>query len=86
MNKNVASTFLLLSALPLAHAGTRVMEPKDIPAIKSQGQELYLGLRKLGVSTEFVTYPREPHGFREPNHQVDKIERELAWFEKWGVK
>ena len=52
----------------------------------SQGQELYLGLRKLGVPTEFVTYPREPHGFREPNHQVDKIERELAWFAKWGVK
>ena len=51
-----------------------------------QGQELYLGLRKLGVPTEFVTYPREPHGFREPNHQVDKIERELAWFSKWGVK
>jgi dipeptidyl aminopeptidase/acylaminoacyl peptidase len=52
----------------------------------SQGQELYLALRKLGVPTEFVTYPREPHGFREPGHQVDKIERELAWFEKWGVK
>lgn len=52
----------------------------------SQGQELYLGLKKLGVPTEFVTYPREPHGFREPNHQVDKIERELAWFSKWGVK
>ncbi len=51
-----------------------------------QGQELYLGLKKLGVPTEFVTYPREPHGFREPNHQVDKIERELAWFAKWGVK
>ncbi|MBX7185599.1 MAG: S9 family peptidase [Vicinamibacteria bacterium] len=52
----------------------------------SQGQELYLGLKKLGVPTEFVTYPREPHGFREPNHQIDKIERELAWFAKWGVK
>lgn len=51
-----------------------------------QGQELYLALKKLGVPTEFVTYPREPHGFREPNHQVDKIERELAWFSKWGVK
>jgi dipeptidyl aminopeptidase/acylaminoacyl peptidase len=38
------------------------------------------------VPTELVTYPREPHGFREPNHQVDKIERELAWFAKWGVK
>jgi dipeptidyl aminopeptidase/acylaminoacyl peptidase len=49
----------------------------------SQGQELYLGLRKLGVPTEFVTYPREPHGFREPNHQVDKMERELAWFAKY---
>lgn len=53
---------------------------------QSQGQELYLGLKKLGVPTEFVTYPREPHGFREPNHQIDKMEREIAWFEKWGVK
>ena len=52
----------------------------------SQGQELYLGLRKLGIPTEMVTYPREPHGFREPNHQIDKMEREIAWFEKWGVK
>lgn len=49
----------------------------------SQGQELYLGLKKLGVPTEFVTYPREPHGFREPNHQIDKVEREIAWFERW---
>jgi dipeptidyl aminopeptidase/acylaminoacyl peptidase len=49
----------------------------------SQGQELYLGLRKLGVPTEFVTYPREPHGFREPNHQLDKVEREITWFERW---
>ena len=51
-----------------------------------QAQELYLGLKRQGVPTELVTYPREPHGFREPNHQVDKIERELAWFAKWGVK
>ena len=51
-----------------------------------QAQELYLGLKRQGIPTELVTYPREPHGFREPNHQVDKIERELAWFAKWGVK
>lgn len=51
-----------------------------------QAQELHLGLKRQGVPTELVVYPREPHGFREPNHQVDKIERELAWFAKWGVK
>jgi dipeptidyl aminopeptidase/acylaminoacyl peptidase len=51
-----------------------------------QAQELYLGLKRQGVPTELVVYPREPHGFREPNHQVDKVERELAWFAKWGVK
>lgn len=51
-----------------------------------QAQELYLGLKRQNVPTELVVYPREPHGFREPNHQVDKIERELAWFAKWGVK
>jgi dipeptidyl aminopeptidase/acylaminoacyl peptidase len=79
-------------ASPMAHV-TEVKTPTlilhgqaDDRVPLGQAQELYLALRKLGVPTEFVTYPREPHGFREPNHQIDKIERELAWFQKWGVK
>jgi dipeptidyl aminopeptidase/acylaminoacyl peptidase len=47
-----------------------------------QSQELYRGLKRYGVDTELVTYPREPHGFQEPKHRTDVLERMLVWFEK----
>ncbi len=48
-----------------------------------QSQELYLGLRHNGVPTELVFFPREPHGLREPRHQLTKMENEYAWFAKY---
>jgi dipeptidyl aminopeptidase/acylaminoacyl peptidase len=45
-----------------------------------QSVEFYKALESVGVETELVIYPREPHVFREPKHMLDKIERELAWF------
>jgi len=48
-----------------------------------QSQELYRGLKRYGVETELVTYPREPHGFREAKHRTDVLQRMLAWYEKY---
>lgn len=48
-----------------------------------QSQELYRGLKRYGVETELVLYPREPHGFQEAKHRVDVEKRMLAWFEKY---
>jgi dipeptidyl aminopeptidase/acylaminoacyl peptidase len=48
-----------------------------------QSQELYQALRTLGVPTEFVHYPREPHGLREPRHRADWLTRTLGWFDRW---
>jgi dipeptidyl aminopeptidase/acylaminoacyl peptidase len=48
-----------------------------------QSQELYRGLKRYGVETELVTYPREPHGFQEPKHRTDVLNRMLAWFQKY---
>lgn len=48
-----------------------------------QSQELYRGLKRYGVTSEFVVYPREPHGFQEAKHRVDAEKRMLAWFEKY---
>lgn len=56
---------------------------KDERVPIGQAQELYMGLKKNGVPVEMVVYPREPHGLREPNHQLDKMEREMAWFERY---
>jgi dipeptidyl aminopeptidase/acylaminoacyl peptidase len=46
-----------------------------------QGFQLYRALQRRGVPTEMVTYPRQPHGFREPKFIQDVGERVLAWFD-----
>jgi len=48
-----------------------------------QGQELHMALKHRGVPTEFIVYPGEPHGLREPTNQLVKIMSEMGWFEKW---
>jgi dipeptidyl aminopeptidase/acylaminoacyl peptidase len=48
-----------------------------------QSQELYRGLKRYGVDAEFVRYPREPHGFQEEKHLLDRLNRILAWYDKY---
>jgi len=49
----------------------------------TQAEEMYMALRRRGVDTVFVRYPREGHGFREPRHRVDALERTMDWFDKY---
>ena len=49
----------------------------------SQSQMLYRGLKRYNVPSEFVVYPREPHGLRERNHIADRYRRSLDWIEKY---
>jgi dipeptidyl aminopeptidase/acylaminoacyl peptidase len=49
----------------------------------SQSQMLYRGLKRYNVPTELVVYPREPHGFREEKHILDRYRRSVAWIEKY---
>ncbi len=55
----------------------------DVRVPVEQGQQLYMVLKKVGTTVEFVRYPREGHGFREPNHIRDRYERMLAWIERF---
>jgi dipeptidyl aminopeptidase/acylaminoacyl peptidase len=48
-----------------------------------QSLELYRGLKRYGVDTELALYPREPHGFHEEKHLVDRLNRILAWYDKY---
>jgi dipeptidyl aminopeptidase/acylaminoacyl peptidase len=47
-----------------------------------QGQEFYVALKRRGVSTEMIVYPRTPHGPREPKFVMDVSVRIMTWFEK----
>jgi dipeptidyl aminopeptidase/acylaminoacyl peptidase len=49
----------------------------------TQAEEMYMALRRRGVDTVLVRYPREGHGLREPKHRVDALERTLAWFDRF---
>ncbi|MDQ6830092.1 MAG: S9 family peptidase [Gemmatimonadota bacterium] len=49
----------------------------------SQSEEMYTSLRRLGVEVQMVRYPREPHGFVEPGHQVDRDRRIVEWFDRY---
>lgn len=48
-----------------------------------QSQALYRALKRYGVETELVVYPRENHGFKEEKHMLDRLNRIVAWFDKY---
>jgi dipeptidyl aminopeptidase/acylaminoacyl peptidase len=56
---------------------------KDERVTLPQGQEMYRALKRMGVETEFVTYPRELHSIGERAHQIDLLERVLSWFDRY---
>jgi dipeptidyl aminopeptidase/acylaminoacyl peptidase len=47
-----------------------------------QAQELYAALLERGVESELVVYPREGHGVREREHQLDSWRRTIRWFDR----
>ena len=49
----------------------------------TQAEEMYMALKRLGVESVLVRYPREGHGLREPQHRLDQTNRVLAWFDKY---
>ena len=56
----------------------------DLRVPFTQGQEFYVALKRMGVPTEMIVYPRTPHGPREPKFLIDVSQRILTWFEKHG--
>jgi dipeptidyl aminopeptidase/acylaminoacyl peptidase len=46
----------------------------------SQAIGFHRALRENDVETQMVTYPREPHGLREANHQRDAFCRVRDWY------
>ena len=62
----------------LIHFGER--DPR-IPM--PQGLELHMALKQLGVPTELLIYPGQPHGLQEPRYQLVKMMAEVGWFDRW---
>ncbi len=60
-------------------------EEEDHRCPMDQAEQVYNALHKLGVETELVRYPKEPHGMSRdggPLHRVDRLQRITGWFER----
>ncbi|WP_101298064.1 S9 family peptidase [Halegenticoccus soli] len=78
---------------PVAHAAnvetpTLVIHADaDFRVPVNNGEMFYLFLKKNGVDTRLVRYPREGHELSrsgEPGHVVDRIERIVRWFDGYS--
>ena len=49
----------------------------------TQGHELFSALKRQGVPVEFLIYHGEGHGLSMPSHQMDLMQREFAWLDRW---
>ena len=56
----------------------------DVPI--GQAEEFFIALKKRGVPTTFIRYPREGHGIRESAHRVDSLDRSMNWFEHYFAR
>jgi dipeptidyl aminopeptidase/acylaminoacyl peptidase len=56
---------------------------KDERVHPEQGMELWQALRIKEVDTEFVLYPREPHGLLERAHKLDYMHRLVNWYKEY---
>jgi len=47
------------------------------------GEQMYQALRTLGVPTQLVIYPSQYHGITIPSYRVDRLQRYLAWYDRF---
>ena len=60
-----------------------VVGDRDGECPAPQSFEYWHALRDLGVPTELVVYPDEGHGFVNPAHRLDVLERAAGWFARY---
>ena len=90
-NPKAWETYVKIS-YPFLHAD-RIQTPtlflggeRDFNVPIQGSQQMYQALRTLGVDTQLIIYPNENHGIQRPSYQRDRMERYLAWYDKYIKK
>jgi dipeptidyl aminopeptidase/acylaminoacyl peptidase len=60
-----------------------VVGERDAECPAPQSYEFWHALRMLAVPTQLIVYPGEGHRFVKPEHQIDRMDQTLAWFDKY---
>ena len=56
---------------------------KDFNVPTAGSEQMYQALRTLGVPAELIIYPGQFHGISIPSYQRDRLERWIAWYNKY---
>jgi dipeptidyl aminopeptidase/acylaminoacyl peptidase len=77
---------------PFLHAD-RIVTPtlflggdKDMNVPLHNGEQMYQALRSMGIDTQLIVYPGQFHGLTVPSYQRDRLERYLAWYDRYLKK
>jgi dipeptidyl aminopeptidase/acylaminoacyl peptidase len=56
---------------------------KDFNVPIAGSEQMYQALKSRGVDTQLVVYPGQFHGITTPSYVRDRLERRLAWYDKY---
>ena len=59
---------------------------QDLRCEIEQGEQVFVALKKLGVDTEFVRFPDEPHGLSRcgrTDRRIARLNHILRWMDKY---
>jgi dipeptidyl aminopeptidase/acylaminoacyl peptidase len=59
---------------------------QDLRCAIEQGEQVFVALKKLGVNTEMVRFPDEPHGLSRggrTDRRIERLKHILRWFDRY---
>lgn len=56
---------------------------KDFNVPTAGSEQMYQALKTQGIPTELILYPGQFHGLSKPSYQVDRMQRYIAWYDKY---
>ena len=60
-----------------------IVGERDAECPTPQSYEFWHALRTLGTPTQLVVHPGEGHLYLKPENQIDRMDRTVAWFDKY---
>lgn len=77
---------------PIKHIGNAktptlvIHSEQDLRCAIEQGEQVFVALKKLGVDTEMVRFPDEPHGLSRggrTDRRIERLKHILRWFDRY---
>jgi dipeptidyl aminopeptidase/acylaminoacyl peptidase len=77
---------------PISHIGNAttptlvIHSENDLRCAIEQGEQVFVALKKLGVETEMIRFPEEPHGLSRggrTDRRIERLNHMLRWFDRY---